>query len=676
MAPGGRNNRGSGSTRTSTNGNKSSRTVGNSGINKRRGTKTDLDGDLDMDSGSARRTAAATKGRNANAGRNTRGSAPGRISSNNLDAISKHLAGDDTRPSRRGNNHQNSKTPLVWLRVTGLKESKAITNSDGGIANLLQFMERKASSNAGRSASKPIAIRQHRHIDPHVLVAASADDVEALRSINNLVFAGATLTVEDCPPPDSANSQGKSAFTLELENTLKGILAERYVAEGKLLKLDSLAENQFIKSSGLMANTERAGKLFQSLMKICNDLFKTRSAKQEAIESITIAGNGISNVSQVECLATTFPDLKNLDLSNNLIATMRGIDSWRSKFQKLETLFISGNPLESTASNHIKTLLTWFPKLQNINGNVVRTAEEIRLAEEAARPHPIPQAGTDFRDEHGVAQAFLLDYFALYDTDRDALASKYYDMASTFSLAVDIVGPRDKALPVLSWSPYLRSSRNLKKITTFSGRTQRLFTGSNIIRQLWKNLPRTSHPNITTDLNKFVVDCHPLPGLRDPTGASVVGVDGMIIILHGEFDEQEKDTNNIGKRSFSRTFVLGPGVPGANPIRVVSDMLSLRAYAAVPNVYSTPAAPAAAAAASTATATIPATVSSGVVVPGPAVAAPDQKAILEELCKQTRMVPMYAEMCLSDPNVNWNFEKGLALFNERRGNLPPDAFMA
>ncbi|KAL5615649.1 hypothetical protein BROUX41_005687 [Berkeleyomyces rouxiae] len=663
MAPGGRNNRGSGSTRTNASGNKPSRTVGNSGISKRRNAKTDLDGDLDMDSSNTRRTTAATKGRNTNAGRNTRGPAPGRISSNNLDAITKHLTGDDSRPTRRGN----TKGPLVWLRITGLKESKATTNSDGGIANLLQFLERKATSSAGRPASKPIAIRQHRHIDPHVLIAASPEDANALRLVNNLLFAGATLSVEDCPAPDSSNPQGKSAFTLELENTLKGILAERYVADGRLLKLDSLAENDFIKSSGLMANTERAGKLFQSLMKICNDLFKTRAAKQEAIESITIAGNGISNVSQVECLATTFPDLKNLDLSNNLIATLRGIDSWKSRFQKLETLFITGNPLESTATNYSKTLLIWFPKLQNINGNVVRTLEDIRLAEEAARPRPIPQAGTDFRDEHGVAQAFLLDYFALYDTDRDALASKYYDMASTFSLAVDTVGPRDKALPVLSWSPYLRSSRNLKKITTFGGRSQRLFTGSNLIRQSWKTLPRTSHPNITTDLNKFVVDCHPLPGLSDPTGASPVGVDGMIIILHGEFDEQEEGTNNIGKRSFSRTFILGPGVPGANPIRVVSDMLSLRAYAAVPNVYNTPA-----------PTTLPAAsapIAPNSVTPGNPSVIPGQKAILEELCKQTRMIPMYAEMCLSDPSVNWNFEKGLALFNERRGNLPPDAFI-
>ncbi|KKA29408.1 hypothetical protein TD95_004066 [Thielaviopsis punctulata] len=666
MAPGGRSNRGSSRVKANTNASKSTRTGGTGGISKRRGGKTDIDGDLDMDSSTSRRNpASAGKARSPNTGRGTRTSGPGRISFNNIDAITKHLAGDESKPSK-GKGKGGKNVALTWLRVTGLKNSKAASNPDGGVSDLLSFLERKATALTTRTSTKTVTIKQHRRIDPHVWVGASAADAAEILKLNNFGFASTNLTIDDTPLPADAATSSKSAFTLELENMLKGILAERYVADGKLLKLDSLAENEFIKTSGLMANPDRADKLFKSFMKICDDLFKTRSAKQEAIESITVAGNGIANVSQIDCLANTFPDLKNLDLGNNQIATLRGLDTWKHKFQKLETLFISGNPIETAVPTHVQTLLRWFPKLQNISGNVVRTLEQIKAAEEAARPHPIPQAGTDFRDEHGVAQAFLLDYFALYDTDRDALASKYYDMASTFSLAVDTVGPRDKSAPTLSWSPYLRLSRNLIKITTFSARVQRLFTGSNVIRQLWKNLPRTSHPNITTDLNKYVVDCHPLPGLQDPTNSSRTGVDGMIIILHGEFDEQEKETGVIGRRSFSRTFVLGPGVPGANPIRVVSDMLSLRSYAPVPKVYNAaqPAAPAAAPAVAVPVAVAPA------VAP-----VANQAAIRDQLCAQTRMTPVFAEMCLNDPTVNWDLQKALVLFNERRGNLPPDAFM-
>lgn len=35
---------------------------------------------------------------------------------------------------------------LSWLRVHGLRQSKAATNSDGGLGDLLSFLERKSSS--------------------------------------------------------------------------------------------------------------------------------------------------------------------------------------------------------------------------------------------------------------------------------------------------------------------------------------------------------------------------------------------------------------------------------------------------------------------------------------------------------------------------------------------------
>ncbi|KAJ4173929.1 nuclear mRNA export, poly(A)+RNA binding protein [Fusarium falciforme] len=47
------------------------------------------------------------------------------------------------------------------------------------------------------------------------------------------------------------------------------------------------------------------------------------------------------------------------------------------------------------------------------------------------------------------------------------------------------------------------------------------------------------------------MDCHPLQGLADPSGQSPGGVDGLIITVHGEFEEQDPGTNVTGKRSFS-----------------------------------------------------------------------------------------------------------------------------
>src|SRR5699024_826518 len=103
-------------------------------------------------------------------------------------------------------------------------------------------------------------------------------------------------------------------------------------------------------------------------------------------------------------------------------------------------------------------------------------------------------------------------------------------------------------------------------------RVQRLFKGASVISDLWQGLPPTKHPDLKQEVNKYIMDCHVLPGLADPSGQSH-GVDGLIVTIHGEFDEFDKASGKTGKRSFSRTFVLGPGLPGKNPIRVVNDMV-------------------------------------------------------------------------------------------------------
>lgn len=375
-------------------------------------------------------------------------------------------------------------------------------------------------------------------------------------------------------------------------------------------------------------------------MAICEGLFKTAQEKRDAIESVSLASNSIDNITQVEGLATTFADLKNLDLSGNQLATIQGLERWKGKLKSMEAVYLTGNPIETAEPNLQAILLEWFPKLQNINGIQVRTAEQIAQREEELRPKPIPQSGPDFRDVNGIGENFLLQFFSSYDSDRQGLASRLYDETSQFSLAVDTRSVRDpNAPPPLAWTAYLKFSRNLVKINSQNARVQRLFKGAATINDLWKNLPFTRHPNIKDDISKYIMDCHPLPGLVDPHGNNAMGVDGLIISVHGEFEEHDAKTSTIGKRSFSRTFILGPGKPGQSEIRVVSDMLSLRAYSPLPNVF---------------------------VAPAPtAPAAPEQnQAMIAELCKQTGMVPQYSELCLTQ--VAWDFDKALVIFNEKK----------
>jgi nuclear RNA export factor len=484
-------------------------------------------------------------------------------------------------------------------------------------------------------------------VGDYVFVGASAEDAEEILKVNTFTFAGVALEiVESTEGLGTPNKATESKETQELRAKLQAILSQRYIGDTKLLKLDALAADADLVNLGMFANPERALKTFKGLMAICDGLFKTPQEKQDAIESISLASNNIDNVAQVEVVATTFPQLKNLDMSGNQISSMQGLERWKGKFKDLETIYMTGNPIEAADPNYQATFLEWFPKLQIINGNQLRTPEQIAAQAAALAPKPIPQHGPDFRDVNGIGESFLLEFFTSYDNDRQGLASRLYDNGSQFSLSVDTQSVRDPNAPTpLPWTSYIKVSRNLVKITTQNARFQRLFKGANVIHDLWKTLPATRHPNIKEDLSKYIMDCHPMTGLVDPSGQSQVGVDGLIISVHGEFDEYDQKTDTMGKRSFSRTFILGPGQPGGNPIRVVSDMLSLRAFSSLPNVFA----------------------------PSDQ-APPEQKhqAMIAELSKQTNMVPQYSEMCLTQ--VDWDFDKALVIFNEKKAQLPPDAF--
>lgn len=477
--------------------------------------------------------------------------------------------------------------------------------------------------------------------------------MEEIKKLNTFSFAGSKLEIVDSE--DGLGHGGKateSKDTQELRSKLQEILSARYFGDNKLLKLDSLSNDSNLVTLGMFENRDRALKTFKGLMAICDGLFKTPKDKRDAIESISLANNNIDDVVQVENVALTFPQLKNLDMSGNSISNLQGLEKWRGKFRDLETIFTAGNPIETADPNFQATMLEWFPKLQSINGNVLRTAEEIAAKKAAQYPTPLPQHGPDFRDVNSIGENFLLEFFSSYDSDRPGLASRLYDDDSQFSLAVDTQATiAEDAPPPMPWASYIQVSRNLLKITSRHGRIQRLFKGANVIAELWKKLPLTAHPPIKENMNKYIMDCHSLPGLRDPNGQSNVGVDGLIISVHGEFEECDPKTNKTGMRSFSRTFILGPGQPGRNAagIRVVSDMLSLRAHNPLPNVFEGQAAPSP--------------------EPGSAPAPQNQQqAMIAELSKQTGMTPQYSELCLQQ--VEWNFDQALVVFNEKKVSSP------
>ncbi|EHL03636.1 putative mRNA export factor MEX67 [Glarea lozoyensis 74030] len=533
------------------------------------------------------------------------------------------------------------------LQIDGLSSSKAASNPDGGVESLLAFLERKASAHDPKS--KPVKIKKSLKKGGSVIITASPDDVLAIQKLNGYSFAGADLSITACEPPSSRLEKPKDEVSVSAQETkerLRGVLASRYDANLKLLNLAALAQDPGLIQMGVFDGSTTTSKIFPALMVVCDGLFKTRSEKREAIVSVTLADNDLVDVKDVAALAQTFPDIKNLDLSRNKIAQLSSLDAWGTRFRDLVTLILTGNPIEPSLPAIKSDLVKKYPHLEILNGVQFRTPEEIASTIEATK-YPIPLQTPDFRDVGQVGENFIRQFVALYDSNRSALLTNFYDDESVLSLAINMAAPRNpkQILPIAPWAPYLKYSRNLVRVNNLPTQMSRLHRGSQAINTVWSALPATRHPDLQTQPEKYLIECHSLPGLVDPNGQSARGVDGLIITMHGEFEE-ENDKPEQALRSFSRTFVLGPGGPGGPAIRVISDMMTLRAWGplALPRVAAVGGVPLEAA---------------------PAVTEQQQQeAFAQQLVLRTGLTLQYAILCLTE--TGWDLEKAFVAFEANR----------
>lgn len=405
------------------------------------------------------------------------------------------------------------------------------------------------------------------------------EDTPKITRINHYVFAGAELKIEVPPAketPLESNADSETPNTIEI---LKGVLSRRYNVDSKFLDLSQLGSDPELVNIGMFSTTSRESKFFPALMKICDNIFISPKQKEEAIVSVSLANNALTNISSVTTLSQTFPAIRNLDLSNNQLRNLASMEGWRWKFRKLDHLILTGNPVEAEVPTYKEEMLKWFPSLTTLDTIQLRTPEEVKAAANGRLPMPI--LGPCFRDEASIGENFVKQYFVAYDGDRASLVNGFYDAQSTFSLSVNTSAPRapeasDYKIP--GWDSYIKRSRNLTKLAHLPAQMSRLHTGTDSIKDVFSTLPATRHPDLLAEPQKWCVECHTIPGLPDPAGQSASGVGGLIVMVHGEFSEVDISTGQATiTRSFDRTFVLGPGA-GIGGIRVACDTLVLRSY--------------------------------------------------------------------------------------------------
>lgn len=475
----------------------------------------------------------------------------------------------------------------------------------------------------------------------------------SLLRLDGYVFAGANIGVKSHVGKEQTPMTRDQVIEPNYKQLLQQVLGKRYNPETKLLDLSSLSKDPDLNAAGVFNAVLTQSKLFPALMKLCDNQFKSAEEKRETVQSVTLANNDLISVSPVTTLAQTFPELQNLDLSNNSLNDLNSLLPWRHKFRHLKLLVLSGNPIEKNSPEYASEIMKWFRKLRILNGTEVRSEEEIKQKEEETPSAPLTILPPFFQDEGQIAETFVKNFFLGFDNDRSSLVSYYYDSDSQLSLSINTKALRDPSSSgnsaLQKWDAYIKRSRNLRKVTQLPARLSRNYRGAEAISDVFQSLPASRHPSLSDEPQKWLIECIPQPGIPDQSGQSDAGVGGFLVIVHGEFTEvQESDATSSKLRSFDRTFVLGPG--GPNGVRIVSEMWTLRAYGGFAMFR-------------------------GEVADsnGQAVEI-ERKSILEELSRITGMKLDFSRQCLEESG--WNPEKAVATFEAAKATLPGEVFLA
>lgn len=615
------------------------------------GGRSDKDGDISMD---------VPRRNNNNNNNNRVGKSNPRGAANrtnltrtgvNINRLQDEIDMQDASPRSRPRNTNNApRADRMKIRVSGYKKSKASNNEDGGVGSLVAFLENKATSNrqkaikAGRiSGTAKVHITNHRTEGDNALIfTVPADIGNTLLRMDGWSFAGANLSIKKADSSRETTPE-QNENTAKLRATFTNILERRYFPETKLLDLSALGQDPDLKALGVFdMGGATSAKVFPALMIHCDRLFNA-AEKREKFEAVTLHSNELTSLDNVKTLAHTFPDLKNLDLSNNKFAKLDDLRPWKTRFRKLDHLVLSNNPLEQVVPDYHLEILKWYPSLRLLNNVQIRSDAEVAQAVSSSKKGLPIQPRTMLGDEE-ITNNFVSMFFPGFDTDRDGLVNAYYDKDSQFSFAVNNHAMRDpsstETLTKQEWESYIRRSRNLKAITHLPARQARLFVGQDQIRAAFATIPNTKH---AAEPEKVHIESQTLAVVPDATGQYPQGVVGLLITVHGEYEEIDVSTGQATKRrSYDRSISLGPGLTTTG-LRVINDMLVVRAYGG-----------------------------SAAFQPD-TVLTPEQEMLVLEFSKHTGMTLDYSHMCLVQSG--WDPATAVTTFESAKATLPAEAFI-
>lgn len=519
-------------------------------------------------------------------------------------------------------------------------------------------------------------LRKPRAVGENILFQIPLVKVPAVLEWDNVAFAGGNLRIQAVNElPASIQAALKPAVdrSEQAQQTavlLKNVLISRYVPDIKMLDLSALATHPQLQGSGFFSQESTRAKMFPALMKVADEQFTNRAEKREQVVSVNLSNNTLPDVNMVVSLAMTFPELRNLSLENNNIATFKQLEVWKYKFRKLEQLILTGNPI-TQLPNYREECRKWWKTLVMLDNIVYPEPPPAAKDNRSAGPGPFPPMPLTIQpagivDDQEHTNKFLSTFFPAYDADRKNCSRLFYNETSLFSISVNVSAPRlsgDTKHNIQKWDAYIPKSRNMVRLRNPTAIKDRCAKGPINILKIWDTLPRTLHD--VRDASKWNYDS------RNILFGDIIGIQ---MTVHGEYEEPENVAREgiASKRSFSRSFFVLPN--GTDGYLVRRDVLIVRAYGgshawapeAPPQVQQP----------------VNAAVSAAIVgIPTPQQIPTQQpqaqmdpkQQMIAQLMSQTGLTPTYAQMCLDQ--TGWDLAKAMQAFNEVRasGTLPPDA---
>ncbi|RMZ85317.1 hypothetical protein DV738_g61, partial [Chaetothyriales sp. CBS 135597] len=182
--------------------------------------------------------------------------------------------------------------------------------------------------------------------------------------------------------PSSSTSEKE-----QLQDLMVRIIRKRYDAESRFLTFEQLSTDPDIASTPLVQST--AGKVWSAFFTVCaNQVFGTAAQRRAMVESISLANNNLVDVKDVIALSATFPQLKNLDLSNNNISTAGDLRFWRNSLRSIEHLILANNPIMNNPAELQKLVRWWARSLKLLNHQPVNNLNTAATGSTTGSGHP------------------------------------------------------------------------------------------------------------------------------------------------------------------------------------------------------------------------------------------------------------------------------------------------